>query len=74
MEGWMTTLNVERMGNDLVIRLTAEAQATLALREGDVVVLNRTANGDVSLAPSDVDHQLRLERGRAFLRRYRNPT
>ena len=67
----MTTLRVERQGQDLVLRLSPEAQAALGLRAGDPVELGRSADGAVSLAAVDVDHLLRLERGRAVLRRYR---
>ena len=69
----MTTLKVEQVGDDFVIRLTAEARTVLGLRLGDEVQLSRDIHGDVSLAAADMDHQLRIERGRAFLRRYRNP-
>jgi len=61
------------MGEDLVVRLTSDAQDCLGLRAGDEVVLVRSMHGEVSLAPADMDHQLRLERGRAFLRRFRGP-
>ena len=69
----MTTLKVEQLGEDLVIRLTAEAKIGLGLRPGDEVQLGRTAYGEVSLTAADMDHQLRLERGRAVLRRLRGP-
>ena len=69
----MTTLKVEQVGDDFVIRLTAEARTVLGLRLGDEVQLSRDIHGDVSLAAADMDHQLSIERGRAFLRRYRNP-
>jgi hypothetical protein len=67
----MTTLRVELLGEDLVIRLTAEARTSLSLREGDEVLLVRTVHGEVSLAAADMDHQIRLERSRAFLRHLR---
>ena len=67
----MTTLKVEALGEDLVIRLTTEARTSLALRPGDEVQLLRTAHGEISLAASDMDHQIRLERSRAFLRHLR---
>jgi formylmethanofuran dehydrogenase subunit D len=69
----MTTLKVEQYGEDLVIRLTPEAKASLGLRAGDEVLLARSVYGEISLAAADMDHQLRLERGRAFLRRFRSP-
>ena len=69
----MATLTVEQVGEELVIRLPAEATVVLGLRAGDEVHLARNAHGEVSLAVTDMDHQLRLERGRAFLRRYRTP-
>jgi hypothetical protein len=69
----MTTLRVEQHGQDLIIRLTAEARASLGLRAGDEVQLARSVYGEVSLAAADMDHQLRLERGRAFMRRFRSP-
>ncbi|HLZ83530.1 MAG TPA: hypothetical protein VKQ54_08170 [Caulobacteraceae bacterium] len=69
----MTTLRVEQLGEDLVIRLTAEARISLALRPGDEVQLARTVHGEVSLATADMDHQIRLERSRAFLRHLRSP-
>jgi hypothetical protein len=67
----MTTLTVEQLGEDLVIRLTPEANAALGLRSGDQVQLSVGLYGDVSLTTMDLDHQLRHERGRAFLRRMR---
>jgi len=69
----MTTLKVEQFGDDLVVRLTPEAQDHLGLRAGDEVLLTRSLMGEVSLAPADMDHQLRLERGRAFMRHLRSP-
>ncbi len=70
----MLTLNVETLGDDLIIRLTPPARAALGLRDGDTVVLTRTVSGEVSLAPLDLDHLMRLERNRAVLRRYHNPS
>jgi antitoxin component of MazEF toxin-antitoxin module len=67
----MTTLRVEQWGEELVIRLTTQAQIGLGLRDGDEVQIVRSIHGEISLAPADMDHQLRLERGRAFLRRFR---
>jgi hypothetical protein len=67
----MTTLRVEQLGEDLVVRLTAEAQTSLCLRAGDEVLLVRSIHGEVSLAAADMDHQIRLERSRAFLRHLR---
>lgn len=67
----MTTLRVERSGDDLVLRLPIEAQAALGLHEGDLVVLTRGSGGEVSLSAADVDHEMRARRGRAFLKRVR---
>jgi hypothetical protein len=66
----MSTLRVELIGEELVIRITSQAQSDLGLRPGDEVQLARSIHGEISLAPSDMDHQIRLERSRAFLRRY----
>ena len=68
----MTTLKVEQFGQDLVIRLSPEAKITLGLGPGDEVQLTRSVYGEVSLAVMDMDHQLRVERGRAVLRRLRS--
>jgi hypothetical protein len=68
----MTTLKVEQFGQDLVIRLSAEATISLGLGPGDEVQLTRSVYGEVSLAVMDMDHQLRVERGRAVLRRLRS--
>jgi hypothetical protein len=70
----MTTLRVEQFGEDLVIRLTAEATNGLGLRPGDEVTLARSVHGEVTLAIADMDHQIRLERSRAFLRHLRPPS
>jgi hypothetical protein len=67
----MTTLRVEQQGQDLVLRLSPEAQSALGLHAGDAVDVGRAADGELSLAPVDIDHHLRLVRGRAVLRRYR---
>ena len=69
----MTTLRVEQIGEQLVIRLTPEAKTSLGLRAGDEVQLSRSVYGELSLATTDMDHQLRLERSRAFIRRFRTP-
>jgi len=69
----MTTLKVEQFGDDLVVRLTPEAKAHLGLKAGDEVLLTRSVMGEISLAPADMDHQIRLERGRAFMRHLRSP-
>jgi hypothetical protein len=68
----MTTLKVEQTGKDLVIRLTPEAATGLDLRPGDEVQLARNAHGEIVLAPADMDHQMRLGRSLAFLRRFRD--
>ena len=68
----MTTLRVEQLGEDFFIRLNAEVRSSLGLHVGDEVQLTRDIHGEVSLAASDMDHQLRVERGRAFLRRMRS--
>lgn len=64
----MTILRVEQLGEDLILRLTAEARTSLCLRAGDEVLVARSLHGEVSLAAADMDHQIRLERSRAFLR------
>ena len=69
----MTTGHIERLGDDLIIRLPHEAESSLGLQPGDTVVVSKAGSGAVSFAAPDADHQLRLERGRAFLRRYRHP-
>ena len=69
----MTTLRVERLGEDLVVRLTPEARDALELKAGDEVQLARGIYGEVSLTTVEMDHQLRIERSRAFIRRFRNP-
>lgn len=69
----MITLKVEKLDAGLGVRLPPEAQASLGLHLGDTIVLARTSDGDVSLAAPDIDHQLRMERSRAFMRRYRRP-
>jgi hypothetical protein len=69
----MTTLKVEQFGQDLVIRLTPEARRDFGLRAGDEVHLARDASGAITLTVAEMDHQLRLERGRAFMRRLRSP-
>lgn len=69
----MTTLRVEALGEDLIVRLNAEARGELGLRAGDEVHLVKTLFGEISLAAADMDHQLRAERSRAFLRRLNDP-
>ena len=67
----MTTLRLERVGDDLIIRLPAEAQTALGVQEGDTVTVVRGNGGEVMLAPADIDHKMRADRGRALLRRLR---
>jgi len=69
----MSTLRVEQLGEDLIIRITREARDSLGLRAGEAVFVTRNAAGEVSVEPADMDHQLRHDRGRAFLRRLRSP-
>jgi antitoxin component of MazEF toxin-antitoxin module len=68
----MTTLKVEQQGQDLVLRLPPDAQSALGLHAGDDVEVGRAPDGELFLAAIDIDHQLRLVRSRAVLRRYRN--
>ena len=65
----MSTLTVEQIGEDLVIRLTPEARTALGLRPGDAVLVTRSLDGQVYLGPADMEQRLRHDRGRAFLRR-----
>jgi hypothetical protein len=70
----MSTLTVEQMGEELVIRLTPEARSALGLRPGDAVLVTRNFEGEVFLGPADMEHRLRHDRGRAFLRRLNQPS
>jgi len=67
----MATFKVEQLGEQLVVRLTADATATLGLHPGDEVELGRRVHGEVSLAAADMDRQLRQDFKRACLRRFR---
>jgi hypothetical protein len=67
----MATVTVEQVGEDLVIRLPREACAEFDLCAGTKLQLARTAHGEVSLIPSDLDHRLREGRSHAFLRHLR---
>ena len=67
----MATLRVEQLNEQLVVRLTPEATSSLGLHVGDEVEveLTRRVYGEMSLAATEADRQLRLERKRVFLRR-----
>jgi hypothetical protein len=67
----MTIVTVEQAGDELVIRLPRETCTQFGLCAGDKLQLARTAHGEVSLIPSDVDHKLREDRSSAFLRHLR---
>lgn len=67
----MAILIVEQAEDGLVIRLPPETCTQFGLCAGDRLQLARTAHGEVSLIPSDVDHRLREDRSSAFLRHLR---
>ena len=67
----MAIVTVEQADGGLVIRLPAETCSQFGLCAGDKLQLARTAHGEVSLIPSDVDHRLREDRSSAFLRHLR---
>jgi hypothetical protein len=53
-----------------VIVVSAEAREALGLKAGDTVYLHRADSAVIGSADHDTDHDARLARGRAFLKRY----
>ena len=67
----MATARLEKIGDKVGLILDEAACAALNAREGDVVHLRRTAEGELTLDGPDADYESRHERSRAFLKRYR---
>lgn len=67
----MVAVTVQKVGDALTIVLDEEAQALLGVREGDVLHLDAVSNDELDITVAGPSLYDRLERGRAFLRRYR---
>jgi len=66
----MIALKLEKKDEQVVIVLDEASLAALALKVGDTVYMQRADFGVVALAEHDTDHDARLARGRAVLKRY----
>jgi putative addiction module antidote len=67
----MTTLKLTQIGNSVGVILPKEVLARLKLGKGDTVYLTDAAGG-VTLTPYDPALAAQLERGRGFMREYRD--
>ncbi|MFN3511681.1 MAG: hypothetical protein ACK41C_01440 [Phenylobacterium sp.] len=67
----MIALKLERMGSDVVLVFDAATRKALNLEVGDTVHVQRTADGVIAIGEHDTDHEARVARGKAFLKRYR---
>ncbi len=68
----MTFIKIKKIGDELVIALDDSARAVLCVQEGDTLVLTETAHGSVELSKPDTAVLDRLEKGRAFFKKYRS--
>jgi len=68
----MTFIKIKKIGDELVIALDETAREMLGAQEGDTLVLTETERGSVELSKPDAAMLERLERGRAFFKKYRS--
>lgn len=67
----MTALKLTQIGNSVGVILPKEVLARLKLGKGDTVFVTDAANG-VTLTPYDPVLTEQVERGREFMREYRD--
>lgn len=67
----MTALKLTQIGNSVGLILPKEILARLKVGKGDTVFVTEAANG-VTLTPYDPALDEQLERGREFMREYRD--
>lgn len=67
----MSALKLTQIGNSVGVILPKEVLARLKLGKGDMVFVTEAANG-VTLTPYDPSLEEQLERGREFMREYRD--
>jgi putative addiction module antidote len=67
----MTALKLTQIGNSVGVILPKEVLARLKLEKGDTVFVTDAANG-VTLTPYDPALTEQVERGREFMREYRD--
>lgn len=67
----MTALKLTQIGNSVGVILPKEVLVRLKLEKGDTVFVTDAANG-VTLTPYDPTLTEQVERGREFMREYRD--
>jgi putative addiction module antidote len=67
----MATLKVTQIGNSLGVILPKDLLARLKVEKGDSLYVTETPSG-VALTPYDPSFEEQLERGRQFMREYRD--
>jgi putative addiction module antidote len=67
----MNALKLTQIGNSLGVILPKEVLARLKLEKGDTLFITESANG-VNLTPYDPTLDKQIERGREFMREYRD--
>jgi putative addiction module antidote len=67
----MTALKLTQIGNSVGVILPKDVLARLKLEKGDTVFVTDAANG-VTLTPYDPALTEQVERGREFMREYRD--
>ena len=68
----MHTLKVHKVGNSLNLRLPKDAVNALRVREGDMVYLTETTNGEYRITPYDPEFERQMEVAEQGMREYRN--
>jgi putative addiction module antidote len=68
----MTALKLTQIGNSVGVILPKEILTRLKLEKGDTVFVTDSTNGGVTLTPYDPTLEEQLERGREFMREYRD--
>jgi putative addiction module antidote len=68
----MTALKLTQIGNSVGVILPKELLARLKVEKGDTLFVSETADGGLTLTPYDPTLAEEVERGREFMREFRD--
>jgi putative addiction module antidote len=68
----MTALKLTQIGNSVGVILPKELLARLKVEKGDTLFVTEAADGGVTLTPYDPSLAEEVERGREFMREFRD--
>jgi putative addiction module antidote len=68
----MTALKLTQIGNSVGVILPKELLARLKVEKGDTLFVTESADGGLTLTPYDPQLAEEIERGREFMREFRD--